>query len=160
MNPTNKTVEGVVEARGARFNGSLLIDNIWYNFKKGVTSNVNKGDAVLLTLEPWDFKGKTGYNISNVKLISETSSIDDVIPSVLDKPETKHEAKQNIKPDSKIEVKTDWNAKDRSQFVGGRSHDAVELVKVVFQAGVKKEEVLTLYKEMLISILEMSKEIK
>jgi hypothetical protein len=55
---------------------------------------------------------------------------------------------------------TDWAAKDRSQLVGGRSHDAAELVNTALVTGTPLEEVLKLYKEALQAILKMSEEVK
>ena len=58
-----KTVTGKVSSVGIKFNGSLLINDKWYNFGKGVINTAQKGDLVTLTLEHWEYKGKTGVNI-------------------------------------------------------------------------------------------------
>lgn len=54
----------------------------------------------------------------------------------------------------------DWAAKDRSQLVGGRSHDAVALVNVALITGTLLADVLKLYKEALEAVLEISNEVK
>jgi hypothetical protein len=56
--------------------------------------------------------------------------------------------------------KVDWAAKDRSQLVGGRSHDAVELVAASLSSCTPMPKVLELYKEALLGILKLSDEIK
>jgi hypothetical protein len=54
----------------------------------------------------------------------------------------------------------DWDKKDRSQLVGGRSHDAVELVAASLQSCTPMPKVLELYKEALEGILKLAEEIK
>lgn len=59
-----KTVSGVVEKKGDKFNGSVQMNGEWFNFKRGVAhTGISEGDAATLTLEPWSFKGKSGMNI-------------------------------------------------------------------------------------------------
>ena len=57
-------------------------------------------------------------------------------------------------------VATDWVAKDRSQLVGGRSHDAVELVNVSLTTQTAMKDVLELYKEALQGVLKIADEVK
>lgn len=59
----NNKVTGLVEAVGTQFNGSVMVEGKWYNFKKGVANPTQKGDSVTLTLGEWEFKGKKGVNI-------------------------------------------------------------------------------------------------
>lgn len=56
--------------------------------------------------------------------------------------------------------KTDWAAKDRSQLVGGRSHDAAQLVVAALGAGVSIEETLKMHREALVGLLKMADEVK
>ena len=63
-------VTGVVEAIGQKFNGSLKIGDKWLNLKKGVKNTANVGDMVTLTLEPWEFKGKTGESITGIDVLA------------------------------------------------------------------------------------------
>lgn len=55
---------------------------------------------------------------------------------------------------------TDWNAKDRSQLVGGRSHDAVSLVNTALVTGTPLAAVVKLYREALEAVLAISAEVK
>lgn len=55
---------------------------------------------------------------------------------------------------------TDWAAKDRSQLVGGRSHDAAALVNTALVTGTDLDEVLKLYKKALEEVLTMAGEVK
>lgn len=62
-----KTVEGVVTKVGEKFNGSVQLDNAqWYNNKKGFVNPSKVNDKVRLTLEQWEYKGKTGFSVAAV----------------------------------------------------------------------------------------------
>lgn len=63
------TVKGVVQGVGTKYNGSVLVNDVWYNFKKGLVNGSTKGDMVVLTLEAWEFKGKTGHNIKKIEVL-------------------------------------------------------------------------------------------
>jgi hypothetical protein len=62
--------------------------------------------------------------------------------------------------DEVYQPKTDWAAKDRSQLVGGRSHDAVSLVNTALVTGTPLEKVLQMYKEALDVVLAIAGEVK
>lgn len=57
-------------------------------------------------------------------------------------------------------VVTDWAAKDRSQLVGGRSHDAASLVDTALVTGTPLQQVLDMYKLALQGVLKMAEEVK
>lgn len=59
-----------------------------------------------------------------------------------------------------VKKETDWAAKDRSQLVGGRSHDAVELVKVSLANATPMNKVLEIYKEALLGVLKIADDVK
>lgn len=61
-------ISGVVEQVGEKFNGSLKVNGRWFNFKKGTKPSGAVGQLVTLTLEPWEFKGKSGENIVGVEI--------------------------------------------------------------------------------------------
>lgn len=65
-------IKGVVEAVGDKFNGSLKVGGKWYNNKKGFENPAKVGDEVTLTLQEWEFKGKTGVNIIGVESAVKT----------------------------------------------------------------------------------------
>lgn len=60
----------------------------------------------------------------------------------------------------KAVVPTDWAAKDRSQLVGGRSHDAAALVNASLVTGTPLADVVKLYREALELVLKMAEEVK
>ena len=64
-----KTLEGIVEAVGTKYNGSLKVDGKWISNKKGFVNPAKEGDSVKVTLEPWSFNGKEGMNISAVEVV-------------------------------------------------------------------------------------------
>jgi hypothetical protein len=65
-----KTVQGMVEWKGDKWNGAVSVEGERYNFKKGVDhSGLSVGDYVELTLAPWEFKGKKGLNVVEFKKI-------------------------------------------------------------------------------------------
>ena len=66
-------ITGEIEKVGTQFNGSLLVNGKWFNFKKGVEPKGKVGDKVKLTLQSWEFKGKSGLNIVEVESIPEKS---------------------------------------------------------------------------------------
>lgn len=59
-----ETVTGVVEKKGDKFSGSVLVNGVWLNFRKGVDhAAIREGETATFNLEPWEFKGKTGKSI-------------------------------------------------------------------------------------------------
>lgn len=77
---TNRVVTGVVEGIGTKFAGSLKINGVWMNLKKGTEySHVKQGDVASLTLTPWEFKGKTGESVTAIV-------VDDAAPKVQTRP--------------------------------------------------------------------------
>lgn len=70
-------VNGVVEAVGTKFNGSLLVAGKWYNLKKGVSNPASVGTQITLELEPWKSKDKSGMNVSKV-IVHESQVVGDV----------------------------------------------------------------------------------
>lgn len=59
-----ESVTGVVEKKGDKFNGSVLVNGNWLNFRKGVDhAAIREGETATFNLEPWEFKGKTGKSI-------------------------------------------------------------------------------------------------
>lgn len=70
MSKIVEEVKGTVEAVGTKFNGSAMVNGSWYNLKKGVKMPENvKGKEVVLTLEPWEFQGKSGKNVSAINVL-------------------------------------------------------------------------------------------
>ncbi len=56
----------VVIAVGNKFNGSVLLNEKWYSFKKGTLyDTVVVGKTYEFVLEPWKYKGKSGQNITS-----------------------------------------------------------------------------------------------
>lgn len=56
--------------------------------------------------------------------------------------------------------KEDWAVKDRSQLIGGRSHDAAQLVHASLVTGTPIEQVIETYKATLIALVNMASEVK
>ena len=61
-----------------------------------------------------------------------------------------------ITPGFTPKAAVDWGAKDRSQLVGGRSHDAAQLVLAALTASVPISQALEMYKEALDGILKIA----
>lgn len=68
MNNTQQQVSGVVEGVGDKFNGSLKVGGKWYSNKKGFKNPAKTGDIVTLTLDAWEFNGKSGFSITDVSI--------------------------------------------------------------------------------------------
>ena len=60
-----KQISGIVEGVGEKYNGSLKVNGSWVSLKKGTEHRAKVGDHVLLELEPWEYKGKTGEQALN-----------------------------------------------------------------------------------------------
>lgn len=57
--------------------------------------------------------------------------------------------------------KAEWSAKDRSQLIGGLSHDAAAITAVMVNVdGLNKDSALALYKELLVGMLAIREEVK
>jgi hypothetical protein len=56
--------------------------------------------------------------------------------------------------------KEEWAQKDRNQMIGGRSHDAAELVKASVNSGRPMNEILALYQEALEGIIRIADTVK
>jgi hypothetical protein len=61
--------------------------------------------------------------------------------------------------DSQVFV-NDWDSKNRAQLIGGRSHDAAQLVHAAITGGLPIETALEMYKQALIEVLKLSDEIR
>lgn len=127
--------------------------DLWFNYAKG--SGVNK-DMFKIGQEYTVEIVKNGNysNIQSVEGVKAVPTAEAPKASFVKKPFFKK------KDDSDKMTKEDWAAKDRSQMVGGRSHDAVELVKAAVNSGKDIEEVLSLYREALTGLLKLADEVK
>ncbi len=72
-----KKINGVVEAVGTQYNGSVKVNGEWFNNKKGVKNPAKVGDTVTLTLSEYDFKGKKGFNITGVEVSGNAPQVAD-----------------------------------------------------------------------------------
>lgn len=91
--------------------------------------------------------------------VGDTVEVSDAKPQIEDRP-TKVAAAPKKSDAFGSAEKTDWAAKDRSQLVGGRSHDAVVLVQTSLSTCTEMSVVLELYKEALQGILKVADEVK
>lgn len=99
------------------------------------------------------FRAESGKGY--IQSIAKSSDISTIVAPVFnDTPVAKPLEKKST------EVKTDWAAKDRSQMIGGRSHDAAMLAAAAATANVGIEKILSDYKIALKAIVSMSEEIK
>lgn len=57
-------------------------------------------------------------------------------------------------------TKDEWKQKDRSQLLGGLSHDAAELAAVSINVGIPIKEVLEVYREALNGLIEIRNTVK
>jgi len=95
-------VNGLVQAVGTQFNGSVKVNDKWYSFSKGVKNTAKAGDSVVLTLKEWEFEGKKGLNISAVDVVAAKPA--EATPVV----------EKSFTPAPKAEMsKDEWAAKDR-----------------------------------------------
>lgn len=121
--------------------------------KKVVTAKSAPLGTVQLDNKEWIKMDKEKLESTNV---GDTLEASDAKPQIEDKP-----AKVTIAPkEAKSVAATDWAAKDRSQLVGGRSHDAAQLVQIALSSCTELSEVLRLYKEALQGILKIADEVK
>lgn len=123
--------KGTVTAKAPSI-GTVQVDN-------GDWVKVNKDEMVALKL------GDTLEKETKDRSVAEAAPV--------------KEAKPVSKTTQPVEQSV-WDKKDRSQLVGGRSHDSVELVKASLANATPMPKVLELYKEALIGILKISDEIK
>lgn len=69
--------------------------------------------------------------------------------------------KKDVISDSEKMSKADWSAKDRSQLIGGLSHDAATLAAVVININsLDAESALSIYKVFLEGMLKIREEVK
>lgn len=136
----------------------------WYNpAKKEALKDFVVGGVYDITLG--DVKGKNGKVYKSIVAYKELSTEEaNAETPKAEKPVTKGVAdkKTEYKPKRTGETseKVDWAAKDRSQLVGGRSHDAAVLTEVAITTATPLEDVLKLYKEALEGILKIATEVK
>ena len=95
----------------------------------------------------------------NVATLEKPTNVKETSPKV-EAPVKKAFVPRKAESDKAPAPAVDWAAKDRSQLVGGRSHDAVELVAASLSSCTPMSKVLELYKEALVGILKLSDEIK
>jgi len=125
--------------------GSIRCDGEWYTVNKPVAiETFVVGETYKVMVESRDYKGKTYYNVT--KKLSAT----DEAPTPAPAPTTPAPARKAV----------DWDAKDRSQLIGGLSHDAPELVKVIIETGKPLQEVLDIYHMVMDKLIEMRKDFK
>ena len=148
----------------AKSNFGVLAGGTWFNpsdkkmlsiFEIGKTYDVEM-------VENTGKGGKVYKNIQTAKLVEGSAAP----VAVLDRPAAAVVAvkkpyfkKSGFAPKSDA-APVDWAAKDRSQLVGGRSHDAVELVKASISGCKPMDEVLALYREALVGVLSIAEEVK
>lgn len=135
----------------------------WYNFvNKDDIKKMEVGKAYVVTLE--DVKcadGKTRKQVTKFKSVAKTEA-KEVKNERREATDTAVTERNPVKESTAARENkaTDWAAKDRSQLVGGRSHDAVELVKASLVNATPMPKVLELYKEALNGVLKLADEIK
>lgn len=73
----------------------------------------------------------------------------------------KFQKKENV-PDSEKMSKADWSAKDRSQLIGGLSHDAAAIAAAIYPSQMLQttQDALNVYKELLEGMLKIREEVK
>lgn len=84
-------------------------------------------------------------------VFKDTPTIESV-PSVAAMPMPKVKAQ--------VEVKTDWAAKDRSQLIGGLSHDAAELAAAAVAYNVPVSSLINQYKLALEALIKIREDVK
>lgn len=130
------SVETITPEKQGKF--GPMANGVFYSFSKFYKGP--KDLAVGVPVEVDVYVSDTGKKYINA-VIGETK----VAPKVAKTAESKQ---------------TDWPAKDRSQLVGGRSHDAVELVNTSLVTATPLPEVLKLYREALEGVLKVAEEVK
>lgn len=141
------SLETIVPTANGKFGPK--VGDIFYSFSKFF-----KGDKQL----------EVGTPVSVDVFTSDSGKkyINAIVGAVLNNEVPKTPVKKSVVVAAKSETmsKADWSAKDRSQLVGGRSHDAVELVNVSLVTGTSLEDVLKLYQEALEGVLKVAEEVK
>lgn len=126
--------------------------DLWLNFEKG--SGLSPASLDLNKEYTVDIVQNGKYR--NIKAVEGLSST----PAEPKKTFTKKPFVPFAKKADTGMTKEDWAAKDRSQMIGGRSHDAVELVKACVNSGKEMTEILTLYREALDGLIVIADEVK
>lgn len=94
-------VTGTVDYVGTKWNGCVKVNGTLYSNAKDFKNPAKQGDFVTLKLEPWESKGKKGFNIVGVSF-----------------PETKKE--EEGKPQAKAETKErDYDSENRGKVRHG-----------------------------------------
>lgn len=83
-----------------------------------------------------------------------------MLRKAVEKTQTAQHFKQKAKEGKSDVPQSVWDKKDRSKLVGGRSHDAVELVKAALMTQTPIDDVLKIYKDTLSKILKIADEVK
>jgi hypothetical protein len=96
-------VSGMVQYVGTKFNGSLKVNDTFYNFAKGSKNKAVVGDQVTLTLEPWESNGKSGVNIVEVDVLAVPHKVEQGQQAVV---------KHIVTPKPEMS-KDEWASKDR-----------------------------------------------
>jgi len=126
--------------------------DLWLNYAKG--SGLNKDS----------FKPGAEYSVEIVengkyRNIKSVEGVTTVAP-VASKPAFKKAfAKKEVSASTAM-TKEEWAAKDRSQMIGGLSHDAVQLVLAHVNSGKSVEELVSVYEEALTSIISLRDRVK
>lgn len=153
----------IVEAKSA-FGVLNAEDKKWYNpADKSILSSVKVGQAYEVVID--DVKGGDGKvrkQITKMTLVNLEAPSNGEIKS-----EVKVAPKSAPAPFKKREFipkaaapAVDWLKKDRSQLVGGRSHDAVVLVQASVSSCTPMPKLLELYKEAMQGILKLAEELQ
>jgi hypothetical protein len=155
----------IVEAKSA-FGVLNAEDKKWYNpANKKMLEDAKRGQAYdIVIADVKEADGKTRKRITEMTLVNLDKPVEvkshEAAPKQdeIARPVTKKAfVPRKVEP---VKEAVDWAAKDRSQLVGGRSHDAVELVAASLQSCTPMPKVLELYREALVGILKLSDEIK
>lgn len=137
---------------------SVFAGQTRYGFNKPVNSTMfQKGHTYSVAVVTGSKGGKYISRIDSDLGVLET---DANAGSVLN-PELNKQTfnKKSYTPKSDMS-KADWAAKDRSQLIGGRSHDAAQLVTAALLSGTPIETVVATYKSTLEQIVAMAEEVK
>jgi hypothetical protein len=166
MNNTLQTINVSAKSKFGVLDGAT---NKWFNPKdKELLASFSVGHSYNVELGETKKDGKTYLNI--VKVVGSRGPLADVPVaevSATAAPIAKAPYKAFDKPFNKFQKKTtsdttmskdEWKAKDRSQLIGGLSHDAAALA--VAQYTTKGGTILDIYKEMLVGMLKIREEIK
>ncbi len=97
---------------------------------------------------------------SPVKASVDTERAQKVVDAVLAKPKSFVPKFQKKEGASATMSKEEWQAKDRSQLIGGLCHDAAQLTLAALTVGVKPEEVIKTFNVILDELMALRAEVK